>query len=125
VQVSRALREPAFVWGLDGTSDHPWPSTVFISTIFVKTLGYMVPPGLRRGFFDVAWTVLAAGTKTARTVDAIFKHDNSRGDPTKPNFDPAYRVSPEVISADERAFNDWTNRQAPSDIRKLRHVLYS
>lgn len=125
VQVIRALQTPGFCWGFDGTSSQPWPSTAFITTEIVKTLGYMVPPGLRRGFFDVAWTVLATATDSIRLVDAMFAHDNSRGDPSKPNYDPTYRVPPAVIAADERAYNDWTKRQAAQDIRLLRHALYS
>jgi hypothetical protein len=61
---------------------------------------------------------------STRLIQAMFPHDNSKGDPSKPNFDPAYRVSPEVIAQDERAYGEWT-RQASEDIRKLRHVLYS
>lgn len=111
---------PAIVWGMDGTSQKPWPSTCFISSGIVKALGYMVPPTLRRGYFDVFWIQLATATGVARTVDALFKHDNSAGDPSSPNFKPERRVPPEVIEADRRAYGDWQLTSFASDCRKVR-----
>jgi len=102
VMVEGVLRAPGFCWGYDGTSDRPWPSTAFISRSIIQTLGWMVPPTLRRGFFDIAWTVLADSTKTVRIVQANFPHDNSRGDPSKPNYDPAIDRSA-VVFVDKTA----------------------
>lgn len=124
-RVLQALRTPGFCWGADG-HDAPWPSTVFVSRIIPQTLGWFVPPTVKRGYFDAVWTVLADGTQTARPMaDVMFRHDNSKGDPSKPNFDPAFQVPPAVIAEDERAFNNWTNGQAQRDIQSLRRVLYS
>jgi hypothetical protein len=125
VLVEGVLRAPGFCWGYDGTSDRPWPSTAFISRSIIQTLGWMVPPTLRRGFFDIAWTVLADSTKTVRIVQANFPHDNSRGDPSKPNYDPTFQVPPDVIAQDERAFQEWMTNAMPRDVQKLRHLIYA
>jgi hypothetical protein len=85
----------------------------------------MVPPALKRGFFDVAWVTLADSTRSAHFIEAMFRHDNSKGDPAKPNFDPKYRVDPRVIAQDQHAFAEWTKGQLPGDIRTLRQLLYS
>lgn len=117
---------PGIVVPYDGTTEdgHPWPSTCFVSTDIVRALGYIVPPTLRRGFFDVFWVELGQRSGTYRVLEATFTHDNSRGDPSKPNFDPGRRVPPEVIAADERAYRDWYATQRSEDVRKVRHVLY-
>jgi len=125
VLVEGVLRAPGFCWGYDGTSDRPWPSTAFISRQIIQALGWMVPPTLRRGFFDVAWLELANRTGTAQVIDAMFRHDNSKGDPSKPNYDPAFQVPPEVIAADEVAYHTWLRDSMRSDVQKLRHLIYS
>jgi len=118
------MQEPGFVWGYDG-HDKPWPSTVFMPRSFIQALGYMVPPTLRRGYFDVAWCELAGRTGTTRIIEAAFIHDNSRGDPSSKNFDPAYQVPPSVIRADALAYSEWLKWQMPKDVQKLRHTIYS
>ncbi len=124
VQVIKAMTEPAFCWGSDG-HDHPWPSTVFITKSIVDALGYMVPPTLRRGFFDVAWVNLARLTRTEKVIPAMFRHDNSAGDPKSPNFKPSHQVPPHVIASDESAFNHWMANDMKRDAQKIRHAVYS
>lgn len=121
--VSNALETPGFAWGRDG-HDTPWPSTCFVTSGIVKALGYFVPPTLRRGYFDVVWVSLANSTHSARILDADFPHDNSRGDPAKPNYDPAYRVPPEVIEADGIAYNRWLYDESKNAVRAIRHFIY-
>lgn len=123
-QVLDALRVPGFCWGSDG-HERPWPTTVFISRSITGALGWMVPPTLRRGFFDVAWVTLAQLTGTARVVPAVFPHDNSKGDPTSPNFDPAYRVPPAVIAEDEWQYRLWEKNESKRDAQKIRRVVYA
>lgn len=102
------------MWADDG-HDKPWPTTVFVSREIPRTLGWFVLPELRRGFFDVVWVMLAEGTRTKRELpEVMIRHDNSM-----------HPVAPDVIAADERVFNLWARDQAPQDIRKLRHALYS
>jgi hypothetical protein len=99
---------PGIVWGDDG-HDVPWPSTVFMDTKIVKAMGYMVPPDLRRGFFDVVWIELAEMTATGRVIPAMFRHDNSHR-PTEPD---------ETINADEAAYKRWRQFQARADAKKV------
>ena len=122
LMVERALREPGFCWGNDGTGPSAWPSTCFISKEIVWALGWMVPPALRRGFFDVVWAEIAHSTNTAHVIPAMFRHDNSAGDPTSPNFRPEAQVPPEVIAADEAAYKEWHKNEAISDVRKIRSL---
>lgn len=124
-QVLEALKTPGFCYGFDGTSPTAWPSAAFISKEIIDVLGYMVPPTLRRGFFDVVWMDLANATKTTRIIPAMFRHDNSPGDPKSKNFIPERQVPPAVIAADEAAYREWRATQFQSDVRKLRHVLYA
>lgn len=109
--VASALRAPGFCWGDDG-HQKPWPSTCFISSSIVRSLGYMVPPSLKRGYFDVVWVQLAAATKTARTIPAMFRHQNlPPGHPDGP--------SAETIAADGRAYADWLKRDSKRDISRV------
>lgn len=119
-----AMKEPSICWGDDG-HERPWPSTCFITRSITDVLGWMVPPTLRRGYFDVVWTVLAKMTDTERVVPAMFRHDNSAGDPKSPNFKPEARVSPEVIKSDEQAFNQWLNFDSKRDAQRVRHAIYA
>lgn len=124
VMVLEALKNSSFVWGDDG-HERPWPTTVFISTPIVKALGYMVPPTLRRGYFDVAWIELANATKTTRVIPAMFRHDNSAGDVNSPNCKPEAVVPPAIIASDERAFHWWRENDLKKDVRLIRHAIYS
>lgn len=119
-----ALATPGICYGPDG-HDKPWPSTVFISRILTDALGWMVPPTLRRGFFDVVWVQLAQMTGTTRRTTAEFPHDNSKGDPGSSNYDPAARVQPSVISSDEWQFHIWNQLQSKRDAQKIRRVVYA
>lgn len=123
-QVIEAMKEPSFCWGDDG-NQVPWPSTVFITRSITDALGYMVHPSLRRGFFDVQWVNLARLTRTERVIEAMFRHDNSAGDPKSPNFKPSHQVPPHVIASDEAAFNHWMKFQMKADAQRIRHAIYA
>ncbi len=123
-RVLDAMKTPSICYGWDGHQT-AWPTTVFISKSITDALGYMVPPTLRRGFFDVAWMNLAKATDTARILDdVVFPHDNSAGDPTSKNFKPEAQVPPEVIASDERAYNFWFAHDFKKDARLVTHAIY-
>jgi hypothetical protein len=82
----------------------------------------MVPPSLKRGYFDVVWAELGKSTNTATVIPAMFRHDNSAGDPTSPNFRLEAQVPPEVIAADKVAYAAWRANDAVSDVRKIRRL---
>jgi hypothetical protein len=119
LQVTRALDTPGFCWGFDGTSPSAWPSTIFVSKRIVNSLGWLALPTLKRGFFDVCWVKLAQDSGMARVIPAMFRHDNSAGDPASPNFKPEAQVPPAVIAEDEAAYKAWL-KDAASDVRKVR-----
>ncbi len=124
-RVVDALREPGFCWTSD-SHDWPWPSTIFVSRTIPETLGWLVLPELRRGFFDVVWVELARLTQSARMLDdVLIRHDNSAGDPASPNFQPERLVPPAIIAGDQVVFDTWMKVQARSDAQRLRRVLYS
>lgn len=111
--VLEALREPGICYGWEG-HDKPWPSTVFISSQITSALGYMVPRELQRGYFDVAWIVLAQLSGTERILtDMVIPHDNSNG-----------HVDPAIIAADERAFRKWQETESRTDAQRIRHAIY-
>jgi hypothetical protein len=121
MQVQRALETPGFCWGFDGTSPTAWPSTIFVSKSIVDALGWLALPALRRGFFDVVWVHLAQKSGTAHVIPAMFRHDNSAGDPASPNFKPEAQVPPSVIAADEAAYKEWL-KTADADVKKIRQL---
>lgn len=113
--VQDALRTPGFCWGHDGHNT-PWPSTAFISRGIVQALGYMALPTLHRGYFDAVWVNLAAATKSARIIPAMFRHVNlPPGHPEGPTS--------EVISEDEASFKAWKQNGFASDAQKVKKVL--
>ena len=119
-QVTQALQgRGGFAWGFDGTSPTAWPSTVFVTRNVIQTLGWFALPTLKRGYFDVVWLDLAKGTDSLHLLPAMFRHDNSAGDPKSPNFRPEAQVNPEVIESDRKAYEAWKSGQAIQDIRKL------
>lgn len=118
---------PVIVWGDDG-HDRPWPSTVFMSASIPKALGYMVPPSLRRGFFDIAWMLLAGGVTNewgqvvlppnsiARVLPLMFRHINlPAGHPDGP--------SAQTIAQDERNFHLWVANELPLAREKVRGLV--
>lgn len=124
-KVLAALETPGFCWTMDGTNNAPWPSTCFVSRAIPDALGWFVLPGLRRGFFDSVWVVLARLTASAHLLpEVMVRHDNSAGDPRSPNFLPERRVPAEVIAQDEAVFRRWQDQQAKADAQRIRRVLY-
>jgi hypothetical protein len=107
--VEAQLRSPGFCWADDG-HDIPWPSTIFVSKKIVNALGWLALPSLKRGYFDVVWIELAARSGMTRKLPRVMiRHDNSKG-----------VVAPEVIAADEAAFNLWKQTEMNNDVRKVR-----
>ncbi len=120
-----AMKQPVICWGDDG-HDRPWPSTVFIDRKITDALGYMVPPTLRRGYFDVVWCDLARLSGTGRILgDLMFRHDNSAGDPKSPNFKASHMVPPEMIESDRLAYERWAKEDLKTDAQKIRHAIYA
>lgn len=113
--VARALKDPGFAWGNDG-HERPWPSTVFVSREIVRALGYLVLPGLHRGFFDVVWEWLANLTNSKHELDLMFRHIN---------LSPEHPEGPtkEVIQRDADTFKKWQAEQMASDAQKVRTAI--
>jgi hypothetical protein len=110
VMVERALAEPGLAWGCDETGPVAWPSTAFATADIVRALGYFALPSLRRGFFDVQWITTARAAGVERVIRASFPHDNHE-----------HPVAPEVIAADQMAFEAWrTGGGAARDAKIVR-----
>jgi hypothetical protein len=67
------------------------------------------------------WVHLAQKSGTAHVIPAMFRHDNSAGDPASPNFKPEAQVQPSVIAADEAAYKEWL-WTADADVKKIRQL---
>ncbi len=100
-------------WFDDTTSANPWASTVVMDTRIVKALGYMIPPTLQRGWFDVLWMNLAEVSMRAVPLREVqVPHDNHDS-----------KVAPIVIEADEMAYEFWKRDQMLNDVAKIRAAL--
>lgn len=111
----------SIVYGDDLYHGQNLPTSVFMDSNIVRTLGYMAPPNQKQLFVDNYWKALGEDLGTLIYLDdVIIEH-------LHPSFgkapsDSSYELSnsPERWREDEKAFALHMNSQHPRDLEKLR-----
>lgn len=126
IDVQNAFRQcgHAIVYGNDLLQGPNLPTAVFMTAGIIKTLGYMVPPGLVHMYLDNTWK--AWGELTNRLVylpNTIIEHMHPIAG--KAQWDSRYEEvnAGSQYAADERAFNEYCASSLYEDASKLRSLI--
>lgn len=108
-------------YGNDLLQGERLPTAAFITADIVRTLGWMVPPGLIHLYADDAWLALGQAMGRLRYLpDVVIEHLHP--DAGKAGRDAGYDEAnaPAVGTADKATFEAWRADGLPSDLQRLR-----
>jgi hypothetical protein len=111
----------SIVYGNDLIHGEGLPTSVFMDSNIVKTLGYMAPPNQKQLFVDNYWKALGEALGTLTYVpEAIIEHLHpiAHKAPSDASYEAAY--TPVRWKSDEEAFQLHMRDIFPQDLEKLR-----
>jgi hypothetical protein len=121
-----ALRElrTGLAYGDDLLQGENLPTAVAMTSDIIRTLGYMVPPGMVHMYIDNAW--LALGRELGRITylpDVVIEHLHPVAG--KAAWDDGYAEvnSPQMYARDRQVFDQWLEESLPVEIPRLRKLL--
>lgn len=111
------------VYGNDLLQGEKLPTAAFVTSDIIRTLGWMVPPGLVHLYIDDAWRELGHAMSRLRYMpDVVIEHLHPAA--SKAAWDDRYAEvnSGAQAAADKAAFDAWTVDRLPKDVAKLREA---
>lgn len=122
-QIAEALeaRPLGVVYGDDLVHGPGLPTAVFMDSRIIRTLGWMVYPGMTHLFFDNLWKRLGEELGTLTYLDdVIIEHCHPVVG--KAAWDAGYAEvnSQEVWAHDEALFNEWVAKHMAADVARLK-----
>lgn len=119
--LSALHRSPnSIVYGNDLAQEEKLPTSVFMDSDIVGTLGFMAPPNQRQLYVDNFWKCLGESLGTLIYVeDAILEHLHPHVD--KAESDHLYESAYSTVNerADEDAYKLYISEQFDADLRKF------
>jgi hypothetical protein len=113
-----------FVYGNDLLQGPTLPTAVAMTSNIIRTLGWMVPPGLVHLYIDNAWLDIGRGLgRIAYLPDVVIEHVHPVAG--KAEWDDRYAEvnSAEQTNADHAAYVAWVRESMPTDVEKLRRLV--
>jgi hypothetical protein len=112
------------VYGNDLLQGENLPTAVAMTSDIVRTLGWMVPPGMQHLYLDDAW--LALGRAIGRITylpDVVIEHRHPIAN--KAPWDDTYREANDgaLYIRDKVAFERWRNNEMSGDVERLQGIL--
>lgn len=123
VDVVDALDElgSGIVYGNDLLQGERLPTAVFMTSDIVRTLGWMVPPGLVHLYADNAWLEIGRGMGRLRYLpDVVIEHMHPAAGKAPMDGRYAEVNAPEVDAADKATFEAWMADGLPGNLQALR-----
>ena len=124
-QIVSALKETGsgIVYGNDLLQGEKLPTAAFMTSDIIRTLGWMVPPGLVHLYIDDTWRELGNAMGRLKYLpDVVIEHLHPAAGkaPRDAGYDEAN--SPERDRLDRAAFESWMRDGLPGDVAKLREA---
>lgn len=113
------------VYGNDLIQGPNLPTAVFMSAAIIKTLGYMVPPGLTHMYLDNTWKVWGEGMgRLMYLPHIIIEHLHPIAG--KAEWDSRYAEvnAGHQYAADEAAYKNYLASRVTYDLQKLRELTH-
>jgi hypothetical protein len=108
------------VYGNDLLQEANLPTAAFLTADIVRTLGYMVPPGLTHLFLDDFWKLFGERIGALRYLkDVVIEHLHPSAG--KAEWDPGYQEanSGAMWDHDRQAWADYQRDQLAADVTKV------
>lgn len=123
VELERALRTSELAYGNDLLQGAMLPTAIVMTSRLVRTLGWMVPPGLVHLYIDNAWLDLGRELGITYLPDVVIEHMHPVNG--KAEWDVGYREvnSGEQTTADGNAYHRWRANSLAADVARVREVL--
>lgn len=124
-RVVEALDEmkSGIVYGNDLFQGPNLPTAVFMTSDIVKTLGYMVPPGLTHMYLDNAWLEWGQGMgKIKYLPDVIIEHLHPQAG-GKSEVDATYEDVWPYMAIDEPIWQEYKTTRLAADVEKLKGLI--
>jgi hypothetical protein len=121
VMTALKAQKNSIVYGNDLIHGPGLPTSVFMDSSIVRTLGYMAPPNQKQLFVDNYWKALGDNLRTLTYLnDVIIEHLHPlvHKAPSDASYEVAY--SPNRWREDEEAFIDHMKNQFLLDLEKLK-----
>lgn len=120
------LREmgTGLVYGNDLFQREALPTAVVMTSDIIRTLGYMVPPGLIHLFMDNFWLGLGQALGRIRYLDdVVIEHLHPLAKSAE--WDAGYREvnSPAMYARDHATFLRWVREESPEALARLRELI--
>jgi hypothetical protein len=119
--VEQACGNLGVVYGDDLLQGAALPTAVFLDSLIVARLGWMVVPGMVHLFMDNLWKRLGEELGTLRYLpDVVIEHVHPVAG--KAEWDDGYAEAnaDEVWSLDEALFRQWVDGQMAADLERVR-----
>lgn len=113
-KVTHALAEPGIAYGDDGYWGDKVATSVFMSAVIPRTLGWYALPACQHNGWDNATVDLGHHAGVLHYLpDVLIEHPHP--DLRRNSDDPGYRRARELQEADRRAYLRWRSRGLPKD----------
>lgn len=125
ISVAFAERGLGIVYGNDLIQGPNLPTAVFMSAAIIRTLGYMVPPGLTHMYLDNTWKVWGEGMgRLTYLPHIIIEHLHPIAG--KAEWDDRYVEvnAGHQYAADEAAYKNYLASRVTYDLQKLRELTH-
>jgi hypothetical protein len=112
------------VYGNDLLQGGNLPTAVAMTSDVVRTLGWMVPPGMIHMYIDNAWLDLGRGLDRIRYLhDVVIEHMHPVAQ--KSEWDAGYAEvnSAEMYARDLETYRHWQETSLAADVSKLRELV--
>lgn len=114
---------PSIVYGNDLYQGEKLPTAAFMSPSIIRTLGYMVPPGMIHLYLDDFWRELGNAAGILHYLpDVVIEHVHPAAG--KAGWDQVYLESNtrELYNHDKALFAAYMDDQLPIDVAKLQAI---
>jgi len=117
-------RKLGVVYGNDLIQGPLLPTAVFMDSRIVRTLGWMVYPGMTHLWFDNLWRKLGEELGTLTYLDdVVIEHCHPIAG--KAEWDQGYTEcnGGDVWAHDEQLYNEWVGQHMADDVARLKAVI--
>lgn len=124
VAIAEACQSDSVVYGNDLIQGANLPTAVFLGSQIVRTLGWMVLPGMVHLFMDNLWKTLGEQLGTLRYLpDVIIEHVHPIAG--KAEWDDGYSAAnaAEVWAHDEALYREWVGYRMVDDVARIKAAV--
>lgn len=112
------------VYGDDGHQGVNLPTAIFMTSNIVKTLGWMVPPGMQHMYLDNIWKDLGEAAGCIKYLPDV-KIEHLHPAAGKSEWDERYEEvnSAAQYSVDLARYTEWKEKQMAADVAKIKAIM--